>query len=491
MKIDGSSRYDDLAFAELTEHALALGEGQLSKNGAFVVSTKRNTSVQRFIVKEPSVTDVLRADAQFCLLDSDLFKSIWEHVKDDIVERSRYRIHAHMGIDPGIAVPLQINTLKAWHGMSCHHLCHIPDEYNPRKKPEWKLIWAPISSFGDAKILHKDSGVVMIHVGKRRILMGGDLTTGELRRTLLTLLGLLLPEKHSLPLHGAASHGDGGITLFLGPAGTQKTTWALRCGQLIGDRALSWSQEGLHRLADGCRLQLDQNLPISLDTALQFGTIAENFALSSDRSAFKKNNNNHPTYLVLPLVRLRATLESDTHGPSQLVILTTDPLGVLPALSKISQEQCLAWFILGYGNHLGPLKEHLAEIDIRFTPGCLDSLLPRNLDDYISILEDLLKAHGTRCFLINAGWHNGPIGLGNSLSASEKDAVMKEMYHCKDWESFKSLGLFIPEGRSETVESWHNSPAYADNLSQLILSITNELKRTKDPERWLRALEIK
>jgi phosphoenolpyruvate carboxykinase (ATP) len=107
MKIDGSSRFDDLPLAELVEHALALNEGQLSAKGALVVSTERKTTVQRFIVNEPSVSDVIRADAQFHLLDPQVFKSIWERVKDDVVERSRYRIHAHMGVDPDIAVPLE------------------------------------------------------------------------------------------------------------------------------------------------------------------------------------------------------------------------------------------------------------------------------------------------------------------------------------------------------------------------------------------------
>jgi phosphoenolpyruvate carboxykinase (ATP) len=98
MKTDGSSRFDDLTLAQLVEHALALGEGQLSAQGALVVSTERNTYVQRFIVNEPSVSDVIRADAQFHLLDSGVFKSIWERVKDNVVEHGRYRIHAHMGV---------------------------------------------------------------------------------------------------------------------------------------------------------------------------------------------------------------------------------------------------------------------------------------------------------------------------------------------------------------------------------------------------------
>ncbi len=501
MKTDGTSRYDDLTSAELFEHALASGEGRLSANGALVVSTERNTDVQRFIVNEPSVTDVIRADAQFHLLDSGVFKPIWQRVKDDVVERNRYRLHAHMGVDADIAVPLEITTLSAWHALSCHHLCHIPSEFNPREKPEWKLIWAPLESFGDAEIISRGGGVIIIHVGKRRILMGGDLTTGEMRRTLLTLLGLLLPEKDTLPLHGAAAQGDGEITLFLGPAGTQKTTWALRCGQLISDRGLSWSEEGLHRLADGCRLHLDQNLPISLDDALRFGTIAENLALGDDREPLIDDTeaeitNRLPTHLVLPLTRLNATEASNTRGPSQLVILTTDPLGALPPLSKLTREQCLAWFILGYGNHLGPLEERKAEIDIRFTPGFMDTLLPRNLDDYVFILEDLLEAHETRCFLVNAGWHGGKAGKGDPLSASEESAIITGMYYCTDWEPFGSLGLSVPAGQSETAGPWHprdrwsESNDYNNQLSLLIQAITDEIQRTNDPERWLKALDI-
>ena len=104
-----------------------------------------------------------------------------------------------MGIDSDIAVPLEITTLSAWHALSCHYLCHCPSEFNPREKSVWKLIWTSLSSFGDAEILSHGGGVILIHVGKRRILMGGALTTGEMRRTLMTLLGLILPKKMPYP----------------------------------------------------------------------------------------------------------------------------------------------------------------------------------------------------------------------------------------------------------------------------------------------------
>ena len=58
-----SNRHDDLPFAELIEHAVALKEGVLTANGAFAVNTEHNSLVKQFVVNEPSVTDVIRAGA--------------------------------------------------------------------------------------------------------------------------------------------------------------------------------------------------------------------------------------------------------------------------------------------------------------------------------------------------------------------------------------------------------------------------------------------
>ncbi|MEK9670096.1 MAG: hypothetical protein VW421_03720, partial [Gammaproteobacteria bacterium] len=59
-----------------------------------------------------------------------------------------------------------------------------------------------------------------------------------------------------------------------------------------------------------------------------------------------------------------------------------------------------------------------------------------------------------------------------------------------------SLGLSVPAGQSETAGPWHakdrwpESGDYTTNESHLVQAITDELQRTNDPERWLKALEI-
>ena len=135
-------------------------------------------------------------------------------------------------------------------------------------------------------------------------------------------------------------------------------------------------------------------------------------------------------------------------------------------------------------------------MDIRFVPGFMDTLLPRNLDDYVFILEDLLEEYETRCFLVNAGWHGGQSGQGSPLSTSERSAVIDSIHHCADWRPFGTLGLAIPSEKSETaapwnsVDHWPDSGDYLFNLSKLVSIIADELQRTSKPERWLRALEI-
>ena len=103
-------------------------------------------------------------------------------------------------------------------------------------------------------------------------------------------------------------------------------------------------------------------------------------------------------------------------------------------------------------NHLGPLEELQPETDVRFTPGFMDTLLPRNLNDYVLILEDLLEKHETRCFLVNAGWHGGQIGQGSPLSASEENRVIDSMHHCVDWRPSAHLDCqYLPKNPKQQL----------------------------------------
>lgn len=499
MNTDGSSHYVNLSLAELAQHAISGNEGQFSERGTLVVPTRRGQHVARYLVNEPSVTDILRSDTQFQFLEDADFKSIWANVTNHIIDSKRYRLNAQLGIKCDIAVPLEITTLKAWQAMSCHHLCHIPTKFNALDKPVWKLIWVDMKNLSESLSIESRGGITLTHVGKRKVLICGDLTVGEMRRTLFTILGLLLPEKSILPIHGAAAEKNGTVTLFLGPAGAKKTTWALRCGHLFADRALSWSQEGLHRLADGCRLHLNNNLPINLDETLPFGTIAEKpkleQPLSSDCTTIDFNRDGW-THLVAPLSLLGSNDQSDIKGPSQLVILTTDPLGVLPPIARISSEQALVWFLLGYGNYFGPSEGRDAEVDIRFTSGFLEPLVSRNLNDYILILEDLLLTHNTRCFIINGGWHGNNAGKGESLSTSEERAVLKSMHYCNEWQALGYLGLSIPSEKSKSAGPWHPQDRWIDqlelqqNIQKLKRFITDQIIPHKSAERWLKALDL-
>jgi len=166
-------------------------------------------------------------------------------------------------------------------------------------------------------------------------------------------------------------------------------------------------------------------------------------------------------------------------------------------LARLTREQALAWYLLGYGNHYGPLEHRQATCDIRFTPGFMDTLLPRSLDEYVYILDDLLESHQTRCYLMNAGWHGGTCSEGDPLSTSEESACLTALYHCMDWQPLGDFGLSIPASDSETAgpwrarDRWSDPDLYATQLKRLKEAVTAELQTTADPARWLAALELK
>ena len=78
----------------------------------------------------------------------------------------------------------------------------------------------------------------------------------------------------------------------------------------------------------------------------------------------------------------------------------------------------LAWFMLGYANHLGPLEELLPETDI--VSRRVYGHTTKESQRLCAYFGRFIEKHETRCFLVNAGWHGGQIGQGSPLSKSEE-----------------------------------------------------------------------
>jgi phosphoenolpyruvate carboxykinase (ATP) len=102
--------------------------------------------------------------------------------------------------------------------------------------------------------------------------------------------------------------------------------------------------------------------------------------------------------------------------PSTIVFLTADANGVVPPISRLSREQAMFWFLMGYTSKLAGTETGIVDPVSTFSRFFGAPFMPRNPDVYASMLGEKMQLHGTTVYLINTGWTGGPHGVGHRIS---------------------------------------------------------------------------
>src|SRR6266540_7385928 len=214
--------------------------------------------------------------------------------------------------------------------------------------PAWTVLHAPELHADPATHGTKSGTCVVIHFGQRTILIGGTRYAGELKKSVFTILNYLLPKRGVLAMHCSANIGESGdVALFFGLSGTGKTTLSADPGRaLIGDDEHGWSDQGVFNFEGGCyakviRLSPDGE-PEIYATTRHFGTVLENVVMDPEtrRLDLDDDSNTENTRSSYPLTQLgRVDLGGQAGHPKNIVFLTCDAFGVLPPISRLSEEQ--------------------------------------------------------------------------------------------------------------------------------------------------------
>ena len=238
---------------------------------------------------------------------------------------------------------------------------------------------------------------------------------------------------------GATSwrRGSGEIALLLGLSGTGKTTLSADPDRaLLGDDEHGWSDDGVANFENGCYAKL-----IDLDPAKEpeihkacfhqapyreHGAIIENammypngtFDLYDDRFT----PNSRGSY---PLTYLSNIKENSTGGhPRSILFLTADANGVLPPVVKMTREQAMLWFLMGYTSKLAGTETGVTEPKSAFSRFFGAPFMPRNPDVYAKLLGEKLDRHDATVYGVNTGWSGGPYGVGARMDINVTRAMV-------------------------------------------------------------------
>jgi len=333
---------------------------------------------------------------------------------------------------------------------------------------------------------------VVVDFDKKIGIVFGSSYMGSLKKLMFTVMNYYLPFKGVLPLHCSANEGaNSNSALLLGLSGTGKTTLSADPDRaLLGDDEHGWSDNGIFNFENGCYAKMidikPENEPeiykavMHPDDYIKHGAIIENAMVypngEIDFFDDRYTPNSRASY---PLTFLNNIKKSSTSGhPGTILFLTADAYGVIPPISKLTKEQAMLWFLMGYTSKLAGTETGVTEPQATFSRFFGQPFMPCNPNIYAEMLGDKMEKHNTNVFLINTGWSGGSYGTGSRIklkyTRAMVDAALKGKLDAVDYIENKLFHLNVPKTCDNVpgeilnpINTWKNKEAYQKTAEKL------------------------
>ena len=422
--------------AELCEQALRAGEGTLADNGAIVCTTGEHTGrcpKDKFFVEEPGSRNEIWWGKVNVSISEENFDVLHRRVIEHCRGRRLYVRDMFAGADEESRVPIRIITETAWHNLFAAQLFIRPEHVaRGHHDPGFTVVNVPTCKADPGVHGTRSEVFIVIHLGKRLVLIGGTAYAGEIKKSIFTIMNYLLPMSGVLSMHCSANIGRGGdVALFFGLSGTGKTTLSADAQrQLIGDDEHGWSDQGVFNIEGGCYakcIKLSKENEPQIYQAICFGTVLENVVVDGATRAIDFNSAaiTENTRAAYPLEFIpNAVIPSVGGHPKNIVFLTCDAFGVLPPIAKLTPDQAMYHFLSGYTAKVAGTEAGVTEPEATFSTCFGAPFLPLPPQRYATMLGERMAAHDARCWLVNTGWTGGGVGVGQRMNLRHTRAMV-------------------------------------------------------------------
>jgi phosphoenolpyruvate carboxykinase (ATP) len=111
--------------------------------------------------------------------------------------------------------------------------------------------------------------------------------------------------------------------------------------------------------------------------------------------------------------------------PRHLFFLAADAFGVLPPISRLSVEQAMEMFLLGYTAKVAGTERGITTPQMTFSACFGAPFLPMHPQRYAEMLGAKLEQHEAQAWLVNTGWTGGPYGVGHRIPIRYTRAMIR------------------------------------------------------------------
>jgi phosphoenolpyruvate carboxykinase (ATP) len=490
--------YKNFPSSFLIQKSIEYGHGALSEDGSLVVLTGKHTgrsAKDKYVVKSPSTVDSIWWENSLNEMSKENFEALkikaLNYLNED--DRDVFISTRSVGAERIHNLGVRTVTTHPHHALFTKHLFRgtirkfTADDYLILHVPEMDI---DPNEFG----AHSKTIITTCFDSKVTIITG-SLYAGEIKKSMFSIMNYILPEKNVLPMHsGANKLKNGEVSVFFGLSGTGKTTLSTDVDTLlIGDDEHGLSDEGIFNFEGGCYAKTyklsSQTEPGIYKASNQFGAILENVVLNDktghvdffDKSVAENGRSSYP----LPFIEgLEKTSTGDV--PKHIFFLTADAFGVLPPVSKLTQEQAMFYFVLGYTAKLAGTEIGVKEPQATFSSCFGAPFMLRHPREYAKLLGHYLEKYNIQVWLINTGWTGGSFGVGQRFPLHVTREIIRTIQAGKlDHMEMKKdpiFGLSIPKKVNNVAptllnprKNWEDGKKYDEVAETLAKSFHQQM----------------
>ncbi len=423
---------------ELVDHCLRRNEGTLNDTGALVIHTGAFTGrspKDRYIVKDDITSGTIHWNDFNQPIDEVCFTRILSSVTSYLNGLSEvYARDCYVCADSRYRLNLRVITETPSANLFAHNMFLRPTEHQLEKfRPDWQILFAPGLMLDNIHCGTRSPNAVAISFRHRLILLAGTGYTGEIKKSVFTILNYLLPrEEGVLSMHCSANKGPKGDTaIFFGLSGTGKTTLSADPARsLIGDDEHGWTADNVFNFEGGCYakcINLKEEKEPEIYHAIRPGALVENirFFKNTNQINFEDGSVTENTRVSYPLHYIGNAAELSVGPvPRNIFFLTCDAYGVLPPISRLSPAQAMYQFISGYTAKVAGTETGITEPKPTFSACFGAPFLPLHPGRYAELLGQKIREHGVKVWMVNTGWSGGAFGKGSRMNLAHTRAMI-------------------------------------------------------------------
>jgi phosphoenolpyruvate carboxykinase (ATP) len=495
--------YWNLPTESLYEEIVFRGEGHISKMGPILVNSGKHTAraaQDKFVVRDPDTEEHIWWGEYNRPVSPQQFSEVYSRLQGYLQGRDVFVQDCYAGADPEYRLPVRIVSEYAWHSLFARNMfleLRNREEYR-QHVPEFTVLCVPGFKAFESIDGTRTSTFIILSLKDRLAIIGDSEYSGEIKKSIFTVMNYLLPLEGVMTMHCSANKGDNGdVGLFFGLSGTGKTTLSADPGRgLIGDDEHGWSDDGVFNFEGGCYakvIQLSQTAePEIYACTRSFGTILENVIydpvtrlIDLDDDAITEN-----TRASYPLEFISNSVPEKRAGhPKDIILLTCDAQGVMPPIARLSPEQAVYHFISGYTSKVGGTEVGLGEEpEITFSACFGAPFMVHHPMFYADLLRRKIERYDVNCWLLNTGWVGGPYGVGKRISIQYTRGLLNAALDGElakvEFYNDPVFGFEVPKkcpGIPDDVlypaESWPSKDDYDNKYKQLAARFIDNFKK--------------